>query len=185
MTSYNLKNSDHIQNCRVINTNPFRDSFFPSTIRAWNILPMLQNDIMQATSVASFKYRLNGSRKGNSIFTSAIILVHRQVKIWITSIYHVPNGLKSLEKLISCKKQKRVFSQHSLPFSFVTNLKILHTILCIFRLYMYINLQFYFSTAIVDNVWHLQTCLQSPWAVRALGNQSGFSVVLTVHTLYY
>ena len=54
-SSYNLRNSDHIQQLRA-NTNLFRDSFFPSTIRAWNSLP---NDTKQATSVASFKYRLN------------------------------------------------------------------------------------------------------------------------------
>ena len=57
--SYNLRNSDHIQNFQA-NTKLFRDSFFPSTIRAWNSLP---DDIKQALSAASFKYRLNKNLK--------------------------------------------------------------------------------------------------------------------------
>ena len=71
-TSYNLRSSDNIQNYRV-RSNLFLNSFFPSTIRAWNDLP---NDTKNASSVASFKHRLNrnlktppkyynvGSRKG-------------------------------------------------------------------------------------------------------------------------
>lgn len=54
-TTYNLRNSNDIQTLHA-NTNLFYNSFFPSTIRAWNDLP---EDIKQATSVASFKYRLN------------------------------------------------------------------------------------------------------------------------------
>ena len=68
-TSYNLQNSDNIQNYRAW-SNLFLNFFFPSTIRAWNDLP---ND---TKNVASFKHRLNrnlkpppkyynvGSRKG-------------------------------------------------------------------------------------------------------------------------
>ena len=37
-TRYSLRNSDHIQNYRT-NTNLFLDSYFPSTIRAWNNPP--------------------------------------------------------------------------------------------------------------------------------------------------
>ena len=37
-TSYNLRNSDNIQNYRA-RSNLFLNSFFPSTIRAWNDLP--------------------------------------------------------------------------------------------------------------------------------------------------
>ena len=71
-TSYNLRNSVNIQNYRA-RSNLFLNSFFPSTIRAWNDLP---NDTKNASSVASFKHRLNrnlkpppkyynvGSRKG-------------------------------------------------------------------------------------------------------------------------
>ena len=58
-SSYNLRNSDHIQYFQA-NTNLFRNFFFPSTIRAWN---SLQDDIKQAPSVASFKYRLNRNLK--------------------------------------------------------------------------------------------------------------------------
>ncbi|MEW8544385.1 MAG: reverse transcriptase family protein [Candidatus Thiodiazotropha sp.] len=54
-TTYNLRNSNDIQSLHA-NTNLFYNSFFPSTIRAWNTLP---DDIKQATSVAAFKYRLN------------------------------------------------------------------------------------------------------------------------------
>ena len=72
-TTYNLCNSDNIQNYRA-HSNLFHNSFFPSSIRAWNDLP---NDIQNAPSVASFKYKLNrnlnappkyynvGSRKGH------------------------------------------------------------------------------------------------------------------------
>ena len=54
-TTYNLRNSNDIQSLHA-NTNLFYNSFFPSTIRAWNSLP---EDIKQATYVASFKYRVN------------------------------------------------------------------------------------------------------------------------------
>ena len=71
-TSYNLQNSDNIQNYRA-RSNLFLNPFFPSTIRAWNDLP---NDTKNVSSVASFKHRLKrnlkpppkyynvGSRKG-------------------------------------------------------------------------------------------------------------------------
>ncbi|MEW8546213.1 MAG: reverse transcriptase family protein [Candidatus Thiodiazotropha sp.] len=52
---YNLRNSDDICTLRC-RTNLYYNSFLPSTIRAWNTLPI---EIKQATSVASFKYRLN------------------------------------------------------------------------------------------------------------------------------
>ena len=54
-TRYNLRNSNDIQTMHA-NTNLYYNSFFPSTIRAWN---NLSEDIKQATSVASFKFRLN------------------------------------------------------------------------------------------------------------------------------
>ena len=54
-TTYNLRNSDNIQNYRA-HSNLFHNSFFPSSTRAWNDLP---NDIQNAPSVASFKYKLN------------------------------------------------------------------------------------------------------------------------------
>ena len=53
-TSYNLRNSNHIQTVHA-DTNLFFNSFIPSTIRAWN---SLSDDIKSASSVASFKYRL-------------------------------------------------------------------------------------------------------------------------------
>ena len=58
-TTYNLRNSNDIQSLHA-NTNLLYNSFFPSTIRAWNSLP---EDIKQATYVASFKYRLNKNIK--------------------------------------------------------------------------------------------------------------------------
>ena len=54
-TRYSLRNSDHIQNYRT-NTNLFLDSYFPSTIRAWNNLP---TEIKNATSLSIFKSLLN------------------------------------------------------------------------------------------------------------------------------
>ena len=54
-TSYNLRNSNHLQNYRA-NSNLFLNSFFPATIRAWNDLPAKVKD---APSVAAFKSRLN------------------------------------------------------------------------------------------------------------------------------
>ena len=58
-TSYNLRNSNHIQTAHA-NKNLFFNSFTPSTIRSWN---SLSDDIKSATSVASFKYRLNHDLK--------------------------------------------------------------------------------------------------------------------------
>ncbi|MEW8548405.1 MAG: reverse transcriptase family protein, partial [Candidatus Thiodiazotropha sp.] len=58
-TSYNLRNANHIQTLSS-NTNLFYNSFFPSTIRAWN---SLSDEIKQASSVASFKYKLNRNIK--------------------------------------------------------------------------------------------------------------------------
>lgn len=58
-THYNLRNSNNIRDIRA-NTNLFFNSFFPSTIRAWNDL---SDSIKNAPSVASFKYRLNMNRR--------------------------------------------------------------------------------------------------------------------------
>ena len=66
-TIYNLRNSNDIQSLHA-NTNLFYNSFFPSTIRAWNSLP---EDIKQATSVSSFKYRLNRYIKKPSKYYNA------------------------------------------------------------------------------------------------------------------
>ena len=52
---YRLRNADHIQNFHA-NTNLFYNSFFPSTIRDWN---SLSDEVKQAPSLASFKFRLN------------------------------------------------------------------------------------------------------------------------------
>ena len=54
-TNYNLRNSNNLQSIHA-NTNLFYNSFFPSTIRAWNDL---SEDIKNSPSVAAFKYRLN------------------------------------------------------------------------------------------------------------------------------
>ena len=52
---YPLRNADHFQNFRS-NSNLFHESFFPSTIRAWNNLP---NEIKESTSVSAFKFQSN------------------------------------------------------------------------------------------------------------------------------
>ena len=58
-TPYNLRNSNNIRNIRA-NTNIFFHSFFLSTIRAWN---NLSDDLKNAPTVASFKYRLSKDRQ--------------------------------------------------------------------------------------------------------------------------
>ena len=76
-TDYNLKNANDFRTLHA-NTNLYLNSFFPSTIRAWNSLP---EETKQAPSVASFKHRLNrdlnkppiyfnaGTRKGQILHT--------------------------------------------------------------------------------------------------------------------
>ena len=56
---YNLRNPDNIQSVRA-RTNLFFNSFLPSTIRAWN---NLSEDIRNANTVTSFKYRRNRNRQ--------------------------------------------------------------------------------------------------------------------------
>ena len=56
---YSLRNANDIQTFRA-RTNLFFNSFFPSTIRAWNSLPQ---DIKDANTVTAFKYRLNRNRQ--------------------------------------------------------------------------------------------------------------------------
>ena len=85
-TTYNLRNSDNVQNYRA-HSNLFLNSFFPSSIRAWNDLP---HDIRNAPSVASFKYKLNrnlnappkfynaGSRKGQ--------ILHARLRVECSSL---------------------------------------------------------------------------------------------------
>ena len=55
---YNLRNSDNIQPFRT-RTNIFFNSFFPSTIRAWN---NLSEEIRNSNTVNSFKNNLHRSR---------------------------------------------------------------------------------------------------------------------------
>lgn len=52
---YNLRNANDIRNFHA-NTNLYYNSFFPSTIRAWN---NLSEETKQVTTVSAFKYRLN------------------------------------------------------------------------------------------------------------------------------
>ena len=66
-TTYNLRNAGNIQNYRV-HTNLFSNSFFHSTVRAWNDLP---NDIQDAPSVGSFKYKINKNLKSPPKFYNA------------------------------------------------------------------------------------------------------------------
>ena len=56
---YNLRNSDNVQSIRA-RTNIFFNSFFPSTIRAWN---NLSEDIRNANTVNTFKSCLNRNRQ--------------------------------------------------------------------------------------------------------------------------
>ena len=54
-TNYNLRKANDIQTLHA-RTNLYYNSFFPSTIRAWNSLP---EDTKQSPSISSFKFRLN------------------------------------------------------------------------------------------------------------------------------
>ena len=56
--NYALRNTDPIQGFRS-NSNLFSDSFFPSTIKAWNRLP---NEVSEMTSVVAFKNYLNRNK---------------------------------------------------------------------------------------------------------------------------
>ena len=49
-------------------TNLFSNSFFPSTVRAWNDLP---NDIKDAPSVGSFNYKINKNLRSPPKFYNA------------------------------------------------------------------------------------------------------------------
>ena len=66
-TTYNLRNAGNVQNYRV-HANLFSNSFFPSTVRAWNDLP---NDIKNAPSVGSFKYKINKNLRSPPKFYNA------------------------------------------------------------------------------------------------------------------
>ena len=56
--NYALRNADHIQSFRS-KTNFFSDSFFLSTIKAWNSLP---NEAKELLSVLAFKNYLNRNK---------------------------------------------------------------------------------------------------------------------------
>ena len=57
--TYNLRNANNMRSLRA-RTNLYFNSFFPSTIRAWNELP---DEIKGASTVSAFKYQLNKHRK--------------------------------------------------------------------------------------------------------------------------
>ena len=75
--TYNLRNANNMRSLRAC-TNLYFNSFFPSTIRAWNKLP---DEIKGASTVSAFKYQLNkhqkpppmyfhaGTRKGQILHT--------------------------------------------------------------------------------------------------------------------
>ena len=56
-TSYQLRNANDIQTFAT-NSELFYNSFFPSSVRAWNALP---EDIKQTNSVLAFKSKLNSN----------------------------------------------------------------------------------------------------------------------------
>ena len=56
---YNLRNANTLYPMHA-NTNLFFNSFFPSTIRAWN---ELSDEIKEANTVSAFKYRLNRNKR--------------------------------------------------------------------------------------------------------------------------
>ena len=66
-STYNLRDSDNIQNYRA-HSNLFHYSFFPSSIHTWNDLP---NYIQNAPSLASSKYKLNRNLKATPKYYNA------------------------------------------------------------------------------------------------------------------
>ena len=65
--NYALRNADHIHGFRS-NSNLFSDSFFPSTIKAWNSLP---NEVREMTSVSAFKNYLNRNKLQSPFYVHA------------------------------------------------------------------------------------------------------------------
>ena len=57
--TYNLRNANNMRSLRA-RTNLYFNSFFPSTIRAWNELP---DETKGASTVSAFKYQLNKQKK--------------------------------------------------------------------------------------------------------------------------
>ena len=57
--TYNLRNANNMRSLRA-RTNLYFNSFFPSTIRAWNELP---DETKGASTVSAFKYQLNKHKK--------------------------------------------------------------------------------------------------------------------------
>ena len=84
-TTYNLRNSDNIQNYRA-HSNLFRNYFFPSSIRAWNDLPY---DIQNAPSVAFFEFKLNRNFKAPSKYNNAVsrkgYILHARLRLECSS----------------------------------------------------------------------------------------------------
>ena len=66
-TNYNLRNANDFRTLHA-HTNLYFNSFFPSTIRAWNSLP---EETKQAPSIASFKHRLNRDLNKPPIYFNA------------------------------------------------------------------------------------------------------------------
>ncbi|MCG8049353.1 MAG: reverse transcriptase domain-containing protein [Candidatus Thiodiazotropha endolucinida] len=61
---YNLRNSNDLQTINA-RTNLYYNSFLPSTIRAWNVLPCVDK---QSESVNSFKHTLNKNKSSVPIY---------------------------------------------------------------------------------------------------------------------
>ena len=70
-STYALRNADHFQTIHA-SSNLYYNSFFPSTIRAWN---SLSDEIKSAPNVAAFKYCLNENlRKPRDISAAVRVL---------------------------------------------------------------------------------------------------------------
>ena len=85
-TNYNLRNADDIQTLHA-RTNLYYNSFFPSTIRAWNSLP---EDTKQSPSISSFKFRLNRDMnkppKYYNTGTSIGQILHTRIRLECSSL---------------------------------------------------------------------------------------------------
>ena len=100
--NYALRNADHNQGFRS-NSNLFSDSFFPSTIKAWNSLP---NEAREMTSVSAFKNYLNRNKLQSQYYFHAGSrlgqILHARLQMQCSAL-HADLYRKSIVESPSCQ----------------------------------------------------------------------------------
>ena len=100
--NYYLRNADHIQGFRS-NSNLFSDSFFPSTIKAWNNLP---NEVREMTSVSAFKKYLNRNKLQSPYYchvgSHLCQILHARLRMQCSAL-HADLYRKNIVESPSCK----------------------------------------------------------------------------------